>query len=529
MRSRDDSAGRLRRVTAVILSCALLLCGCGAHKQKMSESDNVRTYYEVFVYSFCDSDGDGIGDLAGLDSKLDYISDMGFTGIWLMPVCSAMSYHKYDTTDYESIDRQYGTMADYEKLIKDCHARGIKVINDLVINHTGSEHPWFIRAAEYLKENPGVTIEKAEEECPETGYYNFVSESRAGYQKLDNTSWYYEARFSKKMPDLNLDNETVRSSIRDIMKFWIDKGTDGFRLDAAKDYYTGNTDRNTEMLSFLQKTAKALDPDVYMVAELWDSYDKIIKYYRSGITSIFNYPFGNSDGQIVKTLRGAGNSGRVSKYAENLEKAEKAYSSSNPSFIDAPFLSNHDTGRIEGFMSGDEDKVKLAGAMNLFMSGTAFVYYGEELGMSGSGNDPSKRAPMYWSGTDKTGMTLPPPGCASCDNPFGAYDTQKNDSRSVCSYYKEAIRIRNAEPAISHGATACEDALNRDCISAVRKSYGGNSCIILMNISDKDAAADLSSYSGWKVKYSLSVSENEPSLCGDVLSVPAYGVAVLAD
>ena len=526
MQSKADNKKRKGRFIIMILSLSLLLSGCSSNKNAVSENDNIRTYYEVFVYSFCDSNGDGIGDLKGLDSKLDYISGLGFTGIWLMPICPAMSYHKYDVTDYMNIDPQYGTLEDYEKLVKDCHKRNIKVINDLVINHTGSGHPWFVKASAYLKAHPDTSLKEAAEACPEAGYYNFAKANGTGYHKLDNTGWYYESQFSSKMPDLNLDNPAVRSQIKDIMQFWTDKGADGFRLDAAKEYYTGNSDKNTEMLEFLQKTVDGINPDAYMVAEIWDSYSSIIKYYKSGITSIFDYPFGNSDGQIIKTLHGAGNASRVSKYAENLEKADTAYADSNASYIDAPFLSNHDTGRIEGFVNGDEGKLKLAGAMNLFMSGTAFVYYGEELGMSGSGNDPSKRSPMYWSSTDTKGMTSPPPECTAQEHKFGAYDEQKKEEGSIYNYYKKAIAIRNKYPVISHGHTACEKSLNKGCISAIKKTYGNEEYVILMNISDKSSAVEMKTFSSFQLKESLCVSSDEAGYDGKTLTLPAYGVAI---
>lgn len=491
----------------------------------------MRTWYEIFVYSFCDSDGDGIGDLKGVDSKLDYLQELGVTGIWLMPIHPAMSYHKYDVTDYEAISPDYGTMDDFEKLLADCHKRGIKLIMDLVVNHTASDYPWFQKAAAYLKEHPDCDLTTATTKCPEVGYYNFVKTDtkQGGYEKLEGTSFYYEAQFSKKMPDLNLDKEEVRKYISEVMQFWLKKGVDGFRLDAAKEYYTGNSDKNIEMLSFLEKTLKTDNPNGYMVAEVWDTFATITKYYQSGITSIFNYPFGNSDGQIVKVLRNAGNGKMVEKYARNLEKSEESYRKSNAEFIDAPFLSNHDTGRIEGFLGGDEDKIKMAGAMNLMMSGSAFIYYGEELGMSGSGNDPSKRAPMYWSSKADPEMTDPPQGCVSQENPFGSYQEQKDDPNSVLSYYKKASQVRNEYRVIATGVTTAEEALNKGCISAVRKTDKdtGKTCILLMNISDQEQQVSLAGYEDWKLGDIICTGTDQVVQEKTALTMPAYSIAVL--
>ena len=221
-----------------------------------------------------------------------------------------------------------------------------------------------------------------------------------------------------------------------------------------------------------------------MVAEVWDTFATITEYYKSGIISIFDYPFGNSDGKIIDVLRGAGNPAVVSTYATALEKANKAYSGSNGDYIDAPFLSNHDVGRIAGFVSGDENKIKLAGAMNIFMSGSVFIYYGEEIGMSGSGNDPSKRAPMYWNKDRDEGTTDLPPECVLPEEyPLGSLEEQKKDAGSVYNYYRQAIAIRNALPVISHGDTTAEVPLNQGCVSAQRKTWNDESCIILMNVS----------------------------------------------
>ena len=219
--------------------------------------DNYRTTYEIFVYSFADSNADGIGDLKGITQKLDYIcdgddatdSDLGCNQIWVTPIMPSTTYHKYDVMDYKDIDPEFGTMADFEELIKESHARGIRVILDMVLNHSSSQHPWFKEATAYLKNHPELTaiyeengtddakglvpIEALEKECPYLYYYNFTQEQKTGYEKVNGTNWYYEARFWSEMPDLNLDCEKVREEISDITAFWIDKGVDGFRLDAT--------------------------------------------------------------------------------------------------------------------------------------------------------------------------------------------------------------------------------------------------------------------------------------------------------
>ena len=491
-----------------------------------SPDDNYRTWYEIFVYSFCDSDGDGIGDLQGVISKLDYLQELGINGIWFMPIHPSTSYHKYNVSDYYAIDPDYGTLEDFDTLLAECEKRDIHVILDLVVNHTGSEHPWFREATAYLQDLGDG--EPNTEECPYFDYYFFTKEQKTGYTQVEGTDWYYESQFSPEMPDLNLGSGLVRQEIDAIMRFWMDRGVAGFRLDAAKEFYSGDTKKNVEVLSWIQETAVSIREDAYLVAEVWDSFSTVTDYYESGITSIFDYPFGDAGGKISTILRNAGNAAQVSTYATALEKANAAYSGSNPDYIDAPFLSNHDVGRIAGFCGRDEAKTKLAGAMNLFMSGSTFIYYGEEIGMVGSGNDPSKRAPMYWNAARDSGTTNPPPECELPEEyPFGSLEEQADDDASIYNYYRQAIAIRQAIPAISHGGTTAETALNTGCVSAQRKTWEGESCILLMNIDTESAAVDLTAYADWTMAASLSANGESITLEGASLTLPAYGVAVL--
>ena len=542
-----------RKAFICLLLCILLLVGCSpkpnnnapdlsgasvdapqtekalSEIKKLGESpdDNYRTWYEIFVYSFCDSNGDGIGDLEGVRSKLDYLQELGVNGIWLMPIHPSTTYHKYNVSDYYAIDPSYGNMEDFHALLEDCKARNIKVILDLVVNHSGYDHAWFQTAADYLKTLPQGEAPDAAA-CPYVEYYTFSREPGNGMRELLGTDWYYEAMFSPDMPDLRLDHPAVRQEIEKIMAFWLNKGVSGFRLDAAKEFFSGQVDKNVEVLSWLQSTAAAIDPDAYLVAEVWEGFATIADYYESGITSIFNFAFGDANGKIISVIRGAGQSSVVSTYATALEKADKAYAENNPAYIDAPFLSNHDVGRIAGFCARDVQKTKLAGAMNLFMSGSAFIYYGEEIGMTGAGNDPSKRAPMYWNDARDAGTTQPPPECIVPEEyPFGSLETQRNDDDSVYNYYRQAIAIRQAVPAISHGRTTAETTLNKGCVSAFRKNWNGEECIVLMNIASQNATVDLTGYDAWMLAAQLCTTQEKVSYSDTTMQLPAYAVAVL--
>lgn len=498
------------------------------HALGTSPDDNYRTWYEIFVYSFCDSNGDGIGDLKGVTSKLDYLEDLGITGIWLMPIHPSVSYHKYDVSDYYAIDPAYGTMEDFEEFMQECEKRDIHVILDLVLNHTGSEHPWFREAYQYMQSLP-ADAEPDYAECPYADYYFFdKSPSAAYYYEVEGSDWKYEGKFWSGMPDLNLANLALREEIRNIMDFWLSKGVAGFRLDAAKEFYSDDTPKNVEVLSFLTDTLMELKPGAFLVAEVWEGYSTVADYYESGIPSIFDFYFGDTSGKIVTALRNAGQADKIPYFAQNLQKADEAYLASNPDYIDAPFLSNHDTGRIYGFCSGDSNKMKLAGAMNLFMSGSAFVYYGEELGMPGSGNDPSKRAPMVWNEARDAGTTNPPPECELPDTyKFGSLELQEQDDTSIYNYYRLAVAIRQALPEIARGRTTVEEALNKGCVSAQRKTWESESCIILMNIQDAASEVDLSDYSEYVLIASLSATGEEINLEGGILHLAPFGVAIL--
>ncbi len=493
-----------------------------------SPDDNYRTWYEIFVYSFCDSNGDGIGDLQGVISKLDYLQELGINGIWLMPVHPSQSYHKYDVRDYYDIDPAYGTLEDMEALLAECEKRDIHVILDLVLNHTGNDHSWFTTACEYLESLP-AGAEPDIEECPYVQYYTFTREKEANwYYAVGNSGWFYEGKFSPNMPDLNLENGLVRQEIDAIVRYWLDKGAAGFRLDAAKEFYSGDAPRNVAVLNWIQEIVTSYKPDAYLVAEVWEGFTSLTQYYTSSITSLFNFPLGTSDGKIPKVLRAAGSPATVNTYAMALEQADAAFLESNPNYIDAPFLSNHDVGRIAGFCARDENKTKLAGAMNLFMSGSAFIYYGEEIGMVGSGNDPSKRAPMYWNAARDNGTTAPPPECELPEEyPFGSLEEQVGDDASIYNYYRQAIAIRQALPVLSHGRTTAEEGLNAGCVSAYRKTWNEECCIVLMNIAPEAATVDLTAYDGWTLAAKLSADGGEIVMEESQLNLPPFGTAIL--
>ncbi|NLZ82798.1 MAG: alpha amylase, partial [Clostridiales bacterium] len=509
------------------------------YKQELNIiDDNYRNYYEIFVYSFYDSDGDGIGDIQGLISKLDYINDgdpttdtdLGFNGIWLMPIMPSTTYHKYDVTDYYSIDSQYGTLEDFKELIEECHKRGINLIIDLVFNHTSAKHPWFMEAVSYLE-----GLEEGQEpnpkECPFIEYYNFDKDKNGatGYHKAGRSDYYYECIFWDQMPDLALDNENVRGEIEKIARFWLDMGVDGFRLDAVKEFFTGQKDKNTEVLKWFTEYVRSVKEDVYVVGEAWDTKDIISAYYNSGTTSFFNFPLAMHNGEIVKAVRKLGAS-TVSSFATNLMHIYDLYESSNPNYIDAPFISNHDTTSVSAQCVNNEDQMKMTAGVLLTLDGSPFVYYGEEIGMNSYGDkDENKRLPMNWSNTDQTGMTRKPSNADTVEQKFKAVDEQLEDPLSVLNYYKRAVRIRNENPEIARGETSLIEELIDSNTLALRKNYNGSEIIIIYNINTEDAKFNLSKVglTDKNIRGYLSVDGREVILRDNEIEMPKYSIVVL--
>jgi len=540
-----------KRILSAVLTAALalstLLTGCGSRTTgKKAEAvsymesingknkenvpdDKYRTTYEIFVGSFYDSNGDGVGDLKGVEEKLDYIKGLGFNQIWLMPICPSPTYHKYDVSDYMAVDKEYGTMEDFKNLVAACHKKGIKLITDLVLNHTSVEHPWFKKAAEYLKSlKDGQKPDP--EKCKYIKYYNFSREEDSGYKQLYGSRWYYEAQFWEGMPDLNLDNKEVRNEIKKITDFWLDKGVDGFRLDATTYYYTGNEKKNIAFLKWLNDEVKAKNPDAYIVGECWADLTQYARYYQSGVDSFFDFDFANDEGTIAKTVSGQTS---AKSFGEEMVRAQDEIAkNSSGRGIEAPFYTNHDMARSAGYYPGDDgSKTKFAEGLNLMMSGSAFVYYGEEIGMKGSGKDENKRAPMYWTAdSGAKGMTEGPKDMELFKMKYAPEDKQAKSQTSILNYVKQAIKLRNSFPAIARGKVRVESASN-DSILIVTKTSDDSKIkplAIVYNTSDKPKTLKTSDLpDGYnKLKGVLTVGKQQITEKDGTITMPKESIAV---
>ena len=499
----------MKKLLALLLAL-VCIAGSACAEWPMEDSYN---WYEVFVYSYQDSNGDGVGDIPGLISRLDYIADMGYTGLWLMPVMPSPSYHKYDVTDYKSIDPQYGTVEDFKALTAACHEKGIRVIIDLPVNHSSTRHPWFIAACQALRE--GRTDD------PHVSYYNFSQQQGDKRVNVAGTDWYYEEQFAGgSMPDLNLSNPAVMAEIRDIMAFWLKEcGADGFRLDAVTSFVTGDTAKNVEILDQLKAMAEELKPGSYLVGEAWVGLETIAEYYKSDVDSFFLFPVSQAEGYIVRALRSR--SKPASTFVDYMKKIDAAIPADQ---VLAPFLCNHDTGRTVPALQARSApaKAKFAeGVMNM-MRGNVFTYYGEEIGMVGSGDDPNKRLPMYWN---DTGMTDCPPGVTKVEYAYPSVDAQLADPASLLNYCKAVNHVRLQHPAIARGENEYLHVDDWTCV--MRRSLGGDAVVIAMNFSASKEQTIALPVEGLTIAGDLETGDGQATLTGADLTLPPYAIVIL--
>lgn len=414
-------------------------------------NDNYRTFYQIFVGSFSDSDGDTIGDLRGIINRIDYLNDgdinsgksLGVQGIWLSPIFSSPTYHKYDARDYYKIDPTFGTEDDLKELIELCNERNIKLILDMAFNHTSTQHEWFVQFRQ-ARIN-GDTSNKYYD------YYTFVTaDERVNgrtYQKIAGTDGYYECNFSTGMPELNFDNPEVREEILKVGKYYLDLGVHGFRFDAIKYIYYGDTPKTVEFWEWYMGELLKINPDIYCVGECWSGEAEILEYY--GAMNCFNFVVSQAEGVMASAAKGQS----ISKYTNYIEAFQDNVQEKNPDGMMMSFLSNHDMDRIAGAFIL-ENNMRMAANLYLLSPGSPIIYYGEEIGMRGSrgaaNTDANRRLAMLWGDEDlvgdPTGSTYP-----SDKQIQSNVAMQLEDEGSLYNYYCKLIAIRHKYPAIARG------------------------------------------------------------------------------
>ncbi|MEQ8822519.1 MAG: alpha-amylase family glycosyl hydrolase [Sumerlaeia bacterium] len=412
---------------------------------------NDAVFYQIFVRSFQDSQtgplaNDGIGDIQGMIDRLDYLNDgdpnttddLGVRGLWLLPMSESVHPAGYSVVDYETIEHDYGTNADFRRFIDEAHARGIRVIVDLVLNHSSIQHPWFLAAGD-----------------PNSHYHDFYvwSDSQPTDQgdryarqwnRHDNGKWFF-TQFGRGIPDLNVENPVVKEKLYQIAKFWLeDMNVDGFRLDAIKHLIEdGPVDEHTEAthawLREFQAYCKSIKPDCYIVGEVWSGTEAVAKYETDQIDMCFQFELA---GAIISAA-GRGHRG-------DLPAKQTAVVAAHAPLQVAPFLSNHDMMRVMEQLDRHPGKMRAAAAMLLTAPGVPFVYYGEEVGISG--HDGKGRSPMQWSTGEHAGFsTVEPYRPLEDEWQRFSVEAQESDRESVLAGFRELIHFRNDEPPLRAG------------------------------------------------------------------------------
>ena len=458
------------------------------------------TCYEVFVRSFYDSNGDGTGDLNGVTQKLDYIKGLGASCIWLMPIMVSPSYHGYDVSDYYKVEPAYGTNDDFKRLVAAAHKRGIAVLIDMVLNHTSNENPWFKAAL-------------ADTASPYRGWYRF-SPVPGGKGPWGGEAWhksplgdeYYYGVFWSGMPDLNWDNPAVLAEAEKIADFWLrDMGVDGFRLDAVpylveEGSCLAGCPGTHAVLRAYSDHLKRVKPDVYTVGEVWSNIDAMLPYYPDQLTSYFGFELADSLVAAVSPHPLAPSvsapdsphplapspSGRGG--TNNLLSGFLRLQDTVPSYRFSPFLSNHDGTRVMTRLGNDIPRAKLAATLLLTLPGLPFIYYGEEIGMTGDKPDERLRTPMQWSPQTGVGFTTgkeweAPQGDSLTRN----VALEDRDPKSLLNLYRQLIHLRKANQALATGRLIALTTTNPHVVAYVRQS-SKRVVMVIANLGDSAVA-----------------------------------------
>ncbi|MCR4911028.1 MAG: hypothetical protein K5925_00680 [Bacilli bacterium] len=456
-----------------------------------------KTYYQLLVYSFADSNNDGIGDFKGIVDKLDYLVNLGVEGIWLSPVLESKSYHAYDVTNYYKINPSYEVTIsnkkyDYKYLLDECHKKGISVLMDLVLNHTSTSHDWY----------------------------------------RDHRNWYSGKNvFGDAMPDLDYSKTEVQNAVIEVGKYWLNQGFDGYRLDAAMWLYnsSGGTnassvdhEKNYEYWNKWCGEMKKVNKDAYIIGEVLNyDHDKAFEYAYSGFDSTFNF---NVRTQIENAVKNKGYD-YVSAYNNDLDKVRRI----SDDFILGRPLSNHDVGRFTSYHKGMSDEsahyvtsfedIRLANALNILTPGNAFIYYGDELGLKGTcdqgWDDMAFRTPMPF-GTERTNSQTYFQGFKGDGRTTSVTlsgKTAEQDMADNNSLYKSLstlINIKKKHNAINEGDMSKISGLNSD-LSGFKLTDGKEDIYVVYNVSG--SSVNYSIPSDMKLLYSNDpVTNNSVSL-----------------
>lgn len=423
---------------------------------------NEAVFYEIFVRSFNDSDGDGIGDFNGITQKLDYLEELGINAIWLMPIHPSPSYHGYDVLNYYAVNPDYGTMDDFKNLLKEAHQRDIRIIIDLVLNHTSDQHPFFMNA----------------NSSPDSQYRDWYiwSETPGDHWHQGNGGYYY-GYFWSGMPDLNYRNAEVTEQMYKMTNYWLqDIGIDGFRIDAAKHLIEEgnkleNTDSTHEWFKDFYTLYKSEFPNAYTIGEVYGAGAFLATKYKEQLDHIFNFEIASG---IINSVNGESNTSINSAWSFTLKDiSDGDY---------ATFLTNHDQNRVMSVLNGNEKKAKLAAVMLLTSPGTPFIYYGEEIGMQGKKPDEDIRLPMQWSAEANAGFTTGTPWRAPDPRYTEVNVAQESDDpNSLLNLYRTLNQLRRDHSVLRSGDMIVLETGNTG-VYAVLRNHDQETILVLINL-----------------------------------------------
>lgn len=474
------------------------------------------TIYQIYPRSFQDSDGDGIGDLRGIESRLDDLGALGVDAIWISPIYpSPMADFGYDVADYTGIDPRFGTLDDFDSLLKAAHDRGLKLLLDFVPNHSSSEHPWFVESRA-SRDSPKRDWYIWRDPAPDGGPpNNWISDFGGPAWEYDEaTGQYYYHAFLKEQPDLNWRNPELRQAMLDVLRFWFDRGVDGFRIDVlwhmikhpdfpdnpANPAYTpamGEMHRVLQLHSTDQPEVHGIAADMRRVAdrypervlvgEIYLPVDRLMRYYGEGEPGV-HLPF---NFQLIEAPWEARSLARL------IAEYEAALPAGGwPNWV----LGNHDRPRAATRFG--EAQACIAAMLLLTLRGTPTIYYGDEIGMAdvaippdqvqdprelrepgiGLGRDPV-RTPMAWDASANAGFSTGAPWLPlHADWQARNVAAQRQDPRSMWRLYHDLLALRRAHPALSVG-----DWLPIECagnLLAYERRHGDERLLVVLNLGD---------------------------------------------
>jgi alpha-glucosidase len=479
--------------------------------------------YQIYPRSFQDSDGDGIGDLRGIEQRLDYLAGLGIDAIWLSPIfTSPMADFGYDVADYTGIEPLFGSLEDFDRMLAAAHDRGLKLMLDFVPNHSSDRHPWFVESRS-SRDNPKRDWYIWRDPAPDGGPpNNWISDFGGSAWEWDEaTGQYYLHAFLKEQPDLNWRNPEMREAMLDVMRFWFDRGVDGFRIDVLWHCIKAdglpdnpeNPDFRPEMgekLKLLQLHStnqpeihelaadlRALADDYgdrLLVGEIVLPLDELMSYYgngRPGVHLPFNFQLVDApwDAPTLRTI--------VADYEAALPPGGW------PNWV----MASHDYPRIAAKLG--EAQARVAAMLLLTLRGTPTLYQGDELGIGkvdippgsvrdpkelrepgiGLGRDPS-RTPMAWDSAANAGFSAGQPWLPlHPDWPTRNVAAQRSDPASMLSLYRALLRLRRAEPALSIGSVELADGSGH--VLAYQREYEDSRLMIALNLSGSERRCEL--------------------------------------